>query len=259
MHASLLSDVRRHAAAAGLNLFGLVDAERFDAASTPERRIRTLAPGCGSVVVVGSGGRELWQRFAELGCACSGASAEAVDGFALAAVRAIEAQLAAAAVGCRTVGAGCHARLPFARLGEAAGFGTVSPVTGLLLHPEFGPWVRVRAALLVAGQPFGPIHDASISDRFQPCCGCPRPCVAACPVGVHDGAGRSDLARCAEHRHGGNCASHCSSRSACPVGSAHRDGDGEHAHRHTHSLRTLQRWYGHGVWRLVPPRWRGSP
>ena len=284
MRSSLLTEVQHRAADAGLNLFGLVDADRFDAAQTPERRVRALVPSCGTVIVVGSGGRGLWQRFANAPGSAAGAASKAasgfvatggfqavggfanrgagmagVDGYAHGIVDGLASMLFGASIRSRVVMSSCTARLPFAKLGEAAGFGTVSPVSGLLIHPEFGPWVRVRAAVLVEGAPFGAVDDASISERFQPCCGCSRPCVAACPAGVHDGLGGSDLARCAQHRHDGNCVSNCGSRSACPVGSEHRDGPGEHAHRHTHPLRSMQRWYGFGVWRFVPGAWRGRP
>lgn len=259
MHPSLLADVRHRAEAAGLNLLGLVDAGRFDAAQACDRRIQAIAPDCGTALVVGSGGRGLWQQFERQHGGCGRDRAEQVDRYVRAAVDGIESALRSASIPSRTIAGRCGARLPLAQLGEAAGFGTVSPVTGLLLHPEFGPWVRVRAVLLADGHPFGPVADASISAGFQPCCGCSRPCVAACPVGVHDGFGGHDVGRCATHRHDGNCASHCSSRSACPVGSEHRDGDGEHAHRHTHSLAAMRRWFGLGVWRWLPRSWRGCP
>ncbi len=259
MQSSLLAEVRRRAGVAGLNLVGLVDASRFDAAQARERRVASIAPGCRTVLVVGSGGRALWRRFTDAAGAAATKDAANVDCYAQAVVRDLVSMFRGASIPCRAITGTCSVPLPFTQLGEAAGLGIVSPVTGLLLHPEFGPWVRIRLVLLVDGQPFGPIADASISDRFQPCCGCSQPCVAACPVGVHDGHGGQDLGRCATHRHDGNCASHCSSRAACPVGSQHRDGDGEHAHRHTHSLPTMRRWFGLGVWRWMPPGWRGRP
>ena len=259
MLSSLLSEVQRRAADAGLNLFGLVDADRFDAAQTKERRVRTLAPNCGTVLVIGSGGRRLWQQFARASESAGCHAACNVDRYALDVVRTVDGILDRARIGARTVPAGCSTRLPFAQLAEAAGLGTVSPVTGLLLHPEYGPWVRIRAVVLADGRPFGPIADASISSHFHPCCGCSRPCVAACPVGVHDGGGSPDLQRCAEHRDEGNCETYCQSRSACPIGSEHRDAAGEYAHGHSHPLRAMRRWFGLGVWRWVPTSWRGRP
>lgn len=253
MLASLLAEVRLQASCKGLNLFGLVDAMRFDACQPKELRVGGVWPRCGTVIVLGSGGRGFWQQIerseVSAGARCGEAAAKA-----FAAECASQLAARCAKQGLRTkVVCGDHAiRLGLPRLGESAGFGTVSPVTGMLLHPEYGPWVRVRGAILCEGHPFGEIQDASIADRFQPCCRCEKPCIAACPAGVHDGFGHQDLGRCADHRHQGNCGAGCSSRAACPVGAEHRDAPGENGHRHTHPLGSLQRWFGLGMWRYVP-------
>src|SRR5688572_5527042 len=63
MRSSLLAEARSHAADAGLNLFGLVEASRFDACQPKELRIGPVAPACGSVIVLGSGGRQLAEQF----------------------------------------------------------------------------------------------------------------------------------------------------------------------------------------------------
>lgn len=259
MRSSLLDQARSRAVAAGLNLFGLVDRQRYDGCEPCERRLGAINGRCGTVVVLGTGGRALamvhdrWQREAGTPPAPTPA------GTALAAAANVAALLQAHGVACTLVTFAGRHRLRAERLGEAAGFGTVSPVSGFLLHPEFGPWLRVRAALLCEGHPFGPVDDASITERFQPCCGCSRPCVAACPATVHDGRGLHDLARCGGHRHAGGCATECSTRAACPLGSQHRDAEGEQVHRHTYELAAMQRWFGLGVWRFVPKSWRGGP
>ena len=46
----------------------------------------------------------------------------------------------------------------------------------LLVTPQYGPRVRLRALLLdLAAEPSGPL------DGFAPCDGCPAPCLPACP------------------------------------------------------------------------------
>ncbi len=252
MRSPLLDRVRADAIGAGLNLIGLVDRQRFDASEPKERRIASIAADCGTVVVLGSAG------CAPSGQPCGWLSASAGEVPSPHASDRIVEVLRSEGVACRSVRFDGGSRLNSAKLGEAAGFGTVSPVSGLLLHPEFGPWLRVRAAVLCAGSPFGVVGDASISDRFQPCCACERPCLAACPASVHDVAGAHDLAACASHRHEGGCADGCASRAACPVGSAHRDRDGQQTHSHTFELATMQRWFGLGVWRFVPKPLRGG-
>lgn len=259
MPASLLEQVRARATAAGLNLIGLVDRARFDSAEPRERRLGAVNGRCGTALVLGTGGRALamlhdrWHR--ETGKP----PAASLNGTALAATAHIAAFLQSQRIACTLVTFEGRHRLRAERLGEAAGFGTVSPVSGLLLHPDYGPWLRVRAALLCEGMPFGAVADASIAEQFHPCCGCSRPCVAACPASVHDGLGHHDLARCGSHRSAGGCRTECSTRGACPLGSEHRDVDGEQSHRHTYELASLQRWFGLGIWRLVPKPWRGGP
>lgn len=140
----------------------------------------------------------------------------------------------------------------FTQLAEMAGFGTVSPVIGLLLHPDYGPWVSLRAALLLVGEPFGPLSDRSLGDAFAPCNDCSKPCVHACPAGVHDGLGGTDLRACASHRHVGNCDGGCDVRRACPVGAQHRYDANEESFRHAYSLYAMRRHFGLGLWKVLP-------
>lgn len=257
---SLLSSVQDCAARHGLNLFGLVDARRFDGCQPCEKRSSSRDPACGTIVALGTGGRAVWNAFTPTGGARRDrGDCDAVDALAYAGALAVAEEFADAGYRPQVVDARDPC-LSFAQLFEAAGFGVVSPVSGMPLHPEYGPWVRMRAALLVPGRPFGDVPDASIAASFKPCCTCrDRPCVAACPPAVHDGFGYSDRRRCAEHRHAGGCASGCESRVACPVGREYADGDGEPLHAHSVGLRTMQRWFGLGWWRVVPRRWRGGP
>lgn len=262
MPSSLLADAKRHAARVGLNLFGVVDAARFDACQPKDQRITSRWPKVGTVIVLGSGGREFWQRFAE---ACA---KRAVAGalplpqqFAGQCVREIAAVFLTQSLPLEVLLP--EGRCPsFARLAEAAGFGTVSPVSGLLLHPEFGPWVSLRAALLVEGRPFGDIEDVSITDRFQPCCSCRQPCLQPCPpapaaapaTALPNGAAgvvsAAPAVPCVATTQAGPCAS-SKCRCACPVGSEHRDGVGSDAVAPKRPPSRLLR-ISFGVLRFVP-------
>jgi len=250
MRSQLLPRLQETAARCGLNLFGLVDAARFDRCSPCEQRLAGRMRGCGTIVVLGSGGRQLAQQFHA--SRANGLPVPNADAFAAAGLHQVAADISALGVRNEVVELPPSPRWNTGRIAECAGFGTVSPVSGLLLHPVFGPWLRVHGVVLVEGRPFGEIEDASISDRFQPCCSCARPCVTACPAGVHDGRGHQDVSSCASHRHAGGCENLCASRNACPLGSEHRDGSDEHVHRHGFQLAALQRWFGFGVWRVVP-------
>lgn len=247
---SLVEALTDCAAAAGLNLVGLVDARRFDRCQPCESRVAMLRPGCGTVVVLGTGGGAFW-RVVEQVDGGRTPTGERIEALANAGVRQVAAELEKRSVSCRVIGA--HgARLDLACLAEAAGFGIVSPVSGMLLHPQFGPWLSVRGVLLVDGHPFGEIPDASISEQFRPCCACDRPCLAACPPKVHELSGRAGLQKCAEHRYEGGCESACCSRAACPVGAEHGSGAGAMLHAHSATLTGLKRRFGFGMWRVMP-------
>ncbi|MFN3241735.1 MAG: hypothetical protein ACE37K_09510 [Planctomycetota bacterium] len=256
---SLLGPLQQRAARNGLNLFGLVDAQRFDGCQPCEQRSTSVLPGCGTILVLGTAGQSFWLEFQRQGRGLSERpTCEEVEELVASSVDAVADELEQAGLRWTKVDARWP-RLNFGRLAEAAGFGIVSPVSGMLLNPTYGPWLRVRAALLIEGRPFGQVDDASITDRFKPCCTCDRPCVEACPPKVHVDLGRADRERCASHRDDGGCETGCGSRKACPIGTEHADGDGMPLHAHTIDRRTLQRWYGLGWWRFVPRAFRGGP
>ena len=89
----------------------------------------------------------------------------------------------------------------------------ISPV-GMLVHAEAGLMISFRGAIRIAG-----LHP--LPERAEnPCNGCARPCIAACPVGALGPAGydvpacRAWLSSDAGH----DCmAQGCAVRRACPV------------------------------------------
>jgi hypothetical protein len=256
---SLLLDIRRSAQDAGMNLVGAVPAPTFDATQPCGRRVEEFLPGCGTVLVLGSGGKEFWSRLCDhLGGAEPKPSIfhHPVNAYTASIAGNILDELGAQGCRGRAVYPDDRRSLNFLQLAESAGFGTVSPVIGLLLHPDFGPWVSLRAALLLQGEPFGSLDDRSLGDSFSPCVDCAKPCVQACPVGVHDGRGGADLRACASHRHHGNCEGGCDVRRACPVGAQHRYDSAEERFRHAYSLFAMRRHFGLGLWKLVPASWR---
>src|SRR5688572_705902 len=113
MPASLLAAVRQHAGSVGLNLLGLVDAKRFDASAPKEARATTVAPRCGTVLVIGTGGRSCAQQFdlqrqfdlpTGAGVPTGGsvpADERAIDRFVLDGVHRIEHLLRARSIPCR--------------------------------------------------------------------------------------------------------------------------------------------------------------
>lgn len=109
---------------------------------------------------------------------------------------------------------------PFVSWMLATGQAFISPL-GLAVHPRYGLWFALRAALL-----FDRVLALDPPDAASPCETCPdRPCLSACPVGAFTGTAY-DAEGCRDHlatTAGDDCMTQgCRARRACPVGTAWR-------------------------------------
>lgn len=237
----LVADTSSH----GFNLVGFVASTPFDACQPPGRRAADLSDGCGTIFLVGSGGGASWEHMRGVGIEMGEPRPghHPINEYSAHAARTLTDSLHAKGIHARVTFPDDSPALNFMQLAELAGWGTISPVLGILLHPEFGPWVSIRAALLIDGQPFGDIGEEE-HQPFQPCLSCQKPCVSACPASVFDGMGSVQLEVCANHRNVGNCRHGCDARRACPVGATSRYGSDEERFRHAYSLFTMRRHFG---------------
>ncbi len=109
---------------------------------------------------------------------------------------------------------------PFQHYAKLATTIQPSPL-GILIHPDYGLWVALRAALVFE-------NDFDIPqpvEREHPCERCAeRPCLSTCPVWAFTEDGY-DVAGCRSHLSNGlgeNCLQGgCLARRACPVGTEH--------------------------------------
>ncbi len=198
-----------------MNLVGATSVAAYDACVAAGRRLGDRAGDRRGIVVVANGGVALWRAFRAAMPVPEGD--DPLDRFTRAVVE--------DAVG-DVPGARCHfpfdampTALDFQALGALAGLGRPSLV-GVLVHPEFGPWIALRAAVVVPDDVAAPRP----ADDFDPCPTCvERPCIAACPV---DAVGLRgwDVAGCVAHRLAADrhCADGCAARIACVYGRAHR-------------------------------------
>jgi hypothetical protein len=204
----------------GLNLVGAAAIDDYDAGVPPDRRLARLAPGARSVIVIGNGGGAFWDTFQAFCRAHPGyeASADPLDGFTR---HTIEAAVAAAGLGGTVLYPFDFPATPvsFVHLAECAGLGRRS-LLGVLVHPVYGPWIALRAAIPVAVE----VRVPRPADGFDPCPACvERACIAACPAGAVTAAGW-DIPTCAAHRApaADPCASRCHARFDCVIGRDHR-------------------------------------
>jgi epoxyqueuosine reductase len=209
----------------GVDVWGVADGAAYGHVLT----------GCRAVVVVAARGRASWEHARARG------GHDPVDG----AVR--DALRDAPAHGGRWVRFASDApehgdptapvpNLDARALAHAAGLGTPGRL-GILMHPDAGPWLALRAAWFTtdALAPTGPLPGPA------PCATCAAPCADACPAGALDG-GAWDVARCVAWRTGETtgmpgCPDTCAARSACPEGATYRYSDAQHAHHHREAVR----------------------
>lgn len=107
---------------------------------------------------------------------------------------------------------------PFQRWAQRADPALHPSPLGLLIHPAYGLWWALRAALLLPERIGLPERPAAAS----PCASCAgRPCLTACPVGAFRPEGYA-VADCRAYLHtlsGQPCVvKGCAARRACPVG-----------------------------------------
>ncbi|HXW83269.1 MAG TPA: hypothetical protein VEJ86_02605, partial [Candidatus Binataceae bacterium] len=196
-----LEAVRTAAAPFGLNLVAAIGVERYDAAALPAYRAQAIASGARSIIVIGNGGRALWDALKRYAHEHPGwmSREHPLDDFTR---DVIEREVAPAARhngSCTVVYPFVSVTGPtlsFMQLGRLAGLAGPS-ILGVSVHPRFGPWLAFRAALLVEEI----IDQPAEALGYDPCPSCTaRSCIAACPVGAVSLEHGWDIPKCLTHR-----------------------------------------------------------
>jgi epoxyqueuosine reductase len=216
--------------AAGLNLQAV-----FDLAALPAEMRAALDPqgAYRRLILVGHGGRTLWERVQATGLA----SDDPIDDFTRATVRAwLGAQLPGCAHALVYPG---DAPVGLQALGRLAGWHHESPFR-VGVNAAWGSWFAYRAVLLVDADL--PVTPALAGE--SPCAACAgQPCVSACPADALREREFS-LAKCIAYRRqpDSRCRVTCVARTSCPVRPEHRYDDAQIAHSYSRSLAMIERW-----------------
>ena len=226
----------------GLNLIGVACAADYDA-SVPEAYRLAPTPRR-SAIVIGNGGGAFWSAYRAHVERHPGFDARQhpLDDFTAAIMETHVLPLAA------RHGVDAELRLPFrasepplsfVHLAEAAGLGRRS-LLAVLIHPEFGPWIALRGALLIDEEIAAPRPAA----HFDPCPSCvERPCITTCPAKAVASPAGWDVWRCIDYRvaHETICPDRCEARIACVYGRAYRYPPDALAHHHRRAFAVMRR------------------
>lgn len=242
----LLETIRSAAAPHGLNLVAAIPARDYDRIAAPAMRAGTIDAAARSIVVIGNGGSGLWRAFTAHAARNPGwrDRDNPLDDFTL---DVIERYVI---VAVRTLGARCVAVYPFMSGGPTLNFmeaaklaGLAGPsILGVVVHPEYGPWIAFRAALILDVE----LDQPGAALGFDPCPTCTaRSCISACPADAVTFPAGWDIPRCLTYRveSEADCAPRCHARAGCVLGPAHRYPDDELAYHQMRALRAMRPYY----------------
>lgn len=209
-----VSELSAELEAGGLDLSAALDRDTYDACVAPAWRCARVRPECRSVLIVGNAGRAFWSQLSRAPEAKD--PEHPVDRYTL---RLLE-QAARRVDPPASIALYWEQRdrefLPLVALAERAGLGRRGRI-GLLIHPRYGPWISLRAALYLDVE----VPGTAGALLASPCEGCPAPCQLACH-GNAVATNGLDLARCAAtKRDHPACRVGCDARLACVVGREH--------------------------------------
>lgn len=270
---SLVDTVRAALLPAGLNLIASLPPERYDREVPDSFHLSKRHPDGKSLVVIGNGGRAFWDGFrayCESHQDFARREPHPLDAYTTMVIEsALPLLLRSAGVGWRVLYPFDFEREPvsFVHLGAMAGLAARS-LLGVLVHPEFGPWIALRAALLLNVE-----LEPTPVVPFDPCGGCAgKPCITACPAGAVGERGW-DVPACTAHRVGdglrvrgesdeppagrphpnplpggegigsGDCMARCDARWHCVYGREHRYPADALAYHQRRALETMRARY----------------
>lgn len=223
---SLLDNILEALAPLGLNLIGTTSITSYEALVSRQYHVAPLLPQAKTVVVIGNGGSEFWREFRTY---CDNypdyirGREHPLDDYTVELIETkLTPMLQTARVSYRYLYPFRFWTEPvsFMHLARAASLAGPS-ILGVTIHPVYGPWMALRAAVLLNLELSLPPQASG----FDPCPTCvERPCISSCPASAINTAKGWDIPSCVQHRlqHQKDCAEYCHARYNCVYGREHR-------------------------------------
>lgn len=210
----------------GFNLIGTTTVAAYEALVPPQYHVTSLLPETKTIIVIGNGGRDFWCGFRAY---CNAhpdyltQHEHPLDDYT---VSTLESALTLI---LQTTEAKYRYLYPFRFWSEPVSFmhlacaaQLASPsLLGVVVHPQYGPWMALRAAILIDQELSTPPH----APGFDPCPTCAeRACIAACPAQAISRENGWDIPACVQHRLRvtTDCTNFCHARHDCVYGREHR-------------------------------------
>ena len=241
---TILQRVKTIALDLGFNIFRTIKTEDYDMLASADRSIRSIFPWARSATLIGFGGNEFWEvlkSYIQTNPDFKDRGEDLIDNYTLMVFEKLSKVLSGHGVKNEAVYPfGKQGTvMDFVKLGQACGAGVPS-ILGILINPEFGPWLSLRGALLSELEPKD--YDGALTE-FNPCPGCHKPCIAACPAGTVSESGW-DWEACMKYRmRESTCTGNCASRRACPYGRETQYSEEQLAYHHGFVLRSVRSYF----------------
>lgn len=187
----------------GLNIFGVADGAPY----------QEVIPNCQSVIVIANGGSKMWEHFLE---DCKRApdsftqEENPLDTWIEKHLHRIDPASPSSRKLIRC--AATDQFIDFRPLAIEAGLGHHSHL-GLVIHPKYGLWNSLRAAIFTT-EYFKP----TILTAQNPCHSCSKICASQCFGSAFTEKGWSVQTCASFHQNSDLCATSCNARLSCPIG-----------------------------------------
>lgn len=210
----------------GLNLIGTTTIADYEALVPSQYHVTSLLPKAKALVVIGNGGGQFWQGFREH-CAVHPdylhAHEHPLDDYTVEVIeQALTPILSQADAKYRYLYPFRFWSEPvsFMHLARAASLAGPS-ILGVTIHPVYGPWMALRAAVLINRE----LYAEPVVAGFDPCPTCTeRACISACPANAISVEKNWNIPSCVHHRLRvtSDCVDYCLARFDCVYGREHR-------------------------------------
>ena len=222
----------------GLNLFSAVPCAQLPMA------IQTAIQAEGfdlewfkSIVLIGHGGRRLWESMSESDWAKTDPidtySQRKTESFIQATLNEWDNELLFPS----------DKLIPLQQIGTFVGWSHPSPL-GLGINPQFGVWFAYRAAFLTTAV----LPKITAKPQPSPCDSCAqKPCITHCPSNATHPTQPFNVEACATHRLKiySSCVDRCHSRMACPFFQEHRYTLPQIQYHYQLTLETFKTYFPH--------------